>query len=360
MPLRIPDKLPAIELLKHENIFVMDESRAHKQEIRPLKICVLNLMPLKITTETDLVRLLSNTPLQLEVYFMKLKSHTPKNTPIEHMMMFYKDFQELSKQKFDGMIVTGAPIETMAYEEVEYWPEIKEIFDWARTHVTSTLYICWGAQAGLYHFYGVPKYPLEKKMFGIFKQKPLDLSQPIFRGFDDIFNMPHSRHTEVRREDIEKVPGLDIIAESPESGVRIFASLISGKLSYSSERYHVSWACASINDSIPECCIRSRQISRSRLRVMAFIAVSGFSMSQQPQRKSCFIAQSRAVLPPILSVSTEISASCRISVSICSSALFRTARMWRILVEQITSVCPLTSSGREIVISDIIVFPFGL
>jgi homoserine O-succinyltransferase len=136
----------------------MDESRAHKQEIRPLKICVLNLMPLKITTETDLVRLLSNTPLQLEVYFMKLKSHTPKNTPIEHMMMFYKDFQELSKQKFDGMIVTGAPIETMAYEEVEYWPEIKEIFDWARTHVTSTLYICWGAQAGLYHFYGVPKH----------------------------------------------------------------------------------------------------------------------------------------------------------------------------------------------------------
>ena len=221
MPLRLPDKLPAIELLKHENIFVMDESRAHKQEIRPLKICVLNLMPLKITTATDLVRLLSNTPLQIEVYFMKLKSHTPKNTPIEHMMMFYKDFQELSKQKFDGMIVTGAPIETMAYEEVENWPEIKEIFDWARTHVTSTLYICWGAQAGLYHFYGVPKYPLEKKMFGIFKQKPLDLSQPIFRGFDDVFNMPHSRHTEVRREDIEKVPGLDIIAESPESGVSI-------------------------------------------------------------------------------------------------------------------------------------------
>lgn len=163
MPLRLPDKLPAIELLKHENIFVMDESRAHNQEIRPLKICVLNLMPLKITTETDLVRLLSNTPLQLEVYFMKLKSHTPKNTPIEHMMMFYKDFAELSKQKFDGMIVTGAPIETMEYEEVEYWPEIQEIFNWARTHVTSTLYICWGAQAGLYHFYGVPKYQLDKR-----------------------------------------------------------------------------------------------------------------------------------------------------------------------------------------------------
>lgn len=221
MPLRLPDKLPAIELLKHENIFVMDESRAHSQEIRPLKTCVLNLMPLKITTETDLVRLLSNTPLQLEVCFMKLKSHTPKNTPIEHMMMFYKDFHELSKQKFDGMIVTGAPIETMEYEDVQYWEEITEIFDWARTHVTSTLYICWGAQAGLYHFYGVPKYQLDKKMFGIFPQKPLDPSQPIFRGFDDIFYMPHSRHTEVRREDIEKVPGLDIIAESPESGVSI-------------------------------------------------------------------------------------------------------------------------------------------
>ena len=221
MPLRLPDKLPAIELLKHENIFVMDESRAHSQEIRPLRIVVLNLMPLKITTETDLVRLLSNTPLQIEVYFMKLKSHTPKNTPIEHMMMFYKDFAELSKQKFDGMIVTGAPIETMQYEDVEYWPEIQQIFDWARTHVTSTLYICWGAQAGLYHFYGVPKHPLSKKMFGIFRQKSLDPSLPIFRGFDDWFAMPQSRHTEVRREDIAKVPGLDIIAESPESGVSI-------------------------------------------------------------------------------------------------------------------------------------------
>ena len=222
----------------------MDESRAHSQEIRPLKICVLNLMPLKITTETDLVRLLSNTPLQLEVYFMKLKSHTPKNTPIEHMMMFYKDFYELSKQKFDGMIVTGAPIETMEYEDVQYWDEITEIFDGApvetmdfeqvdywpelceimdfsETNVYSTLHVCWGAQAGLYHFYGVPKYQLDKKMFGIFPQKPLDPSQPIFRGFDDIFYMPHSRHTEVRREDIEKVPGLDIIAESPESGVSI-------------------------------------------------------------------------------------------------------------------------------------------
>lgn len=203
MPLRIPDKLPAIELLKHENIFVMDESRAHKQEIRPLKICVLNLMPLKITTETDLVRLLSNTPLQLEVYFMKLKSHTPKNTPIEHMMMFYKDFQELSKQKFDGMIVTGAPIETMAYEEVEYWPEIKEILigpvPMLLQHSISA-----GVPRLVFIISMVFLSILREEDVWYFKQKPLDLSQPIFRGFDDIFNMPHSRHTEVRREDIEK------------------------------------------------------------------------------------------------------------------------------------------------------------
>jgi homoserine O-succinyltransferase len=205
MPLRLPDQLPAIELLKKENIFVMDESRAHSQEIRPLKIVVLNLMPLKITTETDLVRLLSNTPLQMEINFMKLKSHTPKNTPIEHMMMFYKDFDVLSKEKFDGMIITGAPVEQMEYEEVNYWAEVTKIFEWAKSHVTSTLYICWAAQAGLYYHYGIPKYPLKKKMFGIFKQYPLDPSLPIFRGFDDVFSMPHSRHTEIRREDISPI-----------------------------------------------------------------------------------------------------------------------------------------------------------
>lgn len=221
MPLRLPDKLPAIELLKRENIFVMDESRALNQDIRPLHIVILNLMPLKITTETDLIRLLSNTPLQMEVYFMKLKSHTPKNTPIEHMMMFYRDFETLSKQKFDGMIVTGAPVESFQFEDVRYWQELQSIFDWARTHVTSTLYICWAAQAGLYHFYGVPKYPLPKKMFGIFDQRSLDPRLPIFRGFDDVFRMPQSRHTEVRRSDIEKVAQLQIIAESEVSGVGI-------------------------------------------------------------------------------------------------------------------------------------------
>lgn len=221
MPLRLPDKLPAIDLLKKENIFVMDESRAHSQEIRPLKIVILNLMPLKITTETDLIRLLSNTPLQMEINFMKLRSHTPKNTPVEHMMMFYKDFDILKEQKWDGMIVTGAPVETMPFEDVAYWDEIKAIFDWARTHVTSTLYICWAAQAGLYHFYSIPKYPLQKKMFGIFPQHTLLGALPIFRGFDDVFAMPHSRHTEVRRDDIATDNRLTVIAESEESGVSI-------------------------------------------------------------------------------------------------------------------------------------------
>ena len=221
MPLRLPDKLPAIELLKKENIFVMDNTRATTQDIRPLKIVILNLMPLKITTETDLVRLLSNTPLQLDISFVKLKSHTPKNTPIEHMMMFYRDFETMRNEKFDGMIITGAPVETYDYEEVTYWDEIRTIMTWARTHVTSTMYICWAAQAGLYCHYGIPKYPLEKKMFGIFRQYTLQPQMPIFRGFDDVFFMPHSRHTEIRREDIDKCPDLSVIAESPESGVSI-------------------------------------------------------------------------------------------------------------------------------------------
>jgi len=238
MPLRLPDKLPAIELLKHENIFVMDDSRAHMQDIRPLKIVILNLMPLKITTETDLIRLLSNTPLQLEISFMKLKSHTPKNTPIEHMMMFYRDFAEMHNEKFDGMIITGAPVEQLEYEDVTYWDEMTEIFAWARTHVTSTLYICWAAQAGLYYHYGIPKYPLQKKMFGIFPQHTLNPQLPIFRGFDDVFQMPHSRHTEIRCEDILKNPQLTLIAESPESGVSMVMArngrefFITGHLEY--------------------------------------------------------------------------------------------------------------------------------
>ena len=239
MPLRIPDRLPAIDLLKEENIFVMDNSRATTQDIRPLRIVILNLMPLKITTETDLLRLLSNTPLQLEIMFMKLKSHTPKNTPVEHMMMFYKDFEILKTQKFDGMIVTGAPVEQLEYEQVSYWDEISAIFEWAKTNVTSTLYICWAAQAGLYYHYNIPKYTLERKLFGIFKHRPQSTRLPIFRGFDDVFCMPHSCHAEVRREDIERNPQLQIIAESPEGGVGIVMArggrefFITGHLEYS-------------------------------------------------------------------------------------------------------------------------------
>ena len=238
MPLRLPDRLPAIELLKQENIFVMDYSRAHMQDIRPLKIAILNLMPLKITTETDLIRLLSNTPLQIEVNFMKLKSHTPKNTPIEHMMMFYRDFEEMKNEKYDGMIITGAPVETLEFEDVFYWDEMQRIFAWARTHVTSTLYICWAAQAGLYYHYGIPKYPLPKKMFGIFRQRPLLPQLPIFRGFDDVFNMPHSRHTEIHREDIFAHSELTLIADSDECGASIVMArggrefFITGHLEY--------------------------------------------------------------------------------------------------------------------------------
>ena len=219
MPLRLPDKLPAIELLKRENIFVMDNTRATTQDIRPLKIVILNLMPLKITTETDLIRMLSNTPLQMELSFMKLKSHTPKNTPLEHMMMFYRDFEKMRDEKFDGMIITGAPVEQLDFEDVNYWDEITGIFAWARNHVTSTIYICWAAQAGLYYHYGIPKYPLSKKMFGVFRQHTLCPHLPIFRGFDDVFYMPHSRHTEVHKEDILANPELTLIAESPENGV---------------------------------------------------------------------------------------------------------------------------------------------
>ena len=241
MPLRIPDRLPAIDALKRENIFVMDTSRAHAQDIRPLSIVVLNLMPLKITTETDLIRVLSNTPLQMDITFMKLKSHTPKNTPIEHMMMFYKDFDELRERKFDGMIITGAPVELLEYKDVNYWDEVTRIFMWARSHVTSTLYICWAAQAGLYSHYGIPKYTLDKKMFGVFRQYVTDPLLPIFRGFDDYFYMPHSRHTEIRREDVAACDGLSIVAESPESGVSIVMArggrefFITGHLEYAAD-----------------------------------------------------------------------------------------------------------------------------
>lgn len=221
MPVNVPDKLPAIDILKKENIFVMDESRALHQDIRPLKIIILNLMPIKITTETDLLRLLSNSPLQIEIEFMKIKGHKPKNTPMEHMEQFYKNFDELNSRKYDGLIVTGAPVELLSFEDVTYWDELKEIFEWARYNVYSTLFICWAAQAALNHYYGIKKHELPGKLFGVFEHTHPNTHLPILRGFDDIFFIPHSRYTEVRAEDIEKVEGLQIIATSEKAGVAI-------------------------------------------------------------------------------------------------------------------------------------------
>lgn len=220
MPINVPDQLPAIELLQKENIFIMDESRAAHQDIRPLKIIVLNLMPIKITTETDLIRLLSNTPLQVELEFLRMSGHESKNTPEEHMKAFYKTFDEVKLKNYDGMIITGAPVEMLPFNDVTYWGELVEIFDWSKVHVTSTLFICWAAQAGLYHFYGIPKYLLDKKMFGVFKHQNL-VSLPIFRGFDDEYFVPHSRHTEIREEDILKINELTILSKSDDSGVNM-------------------------------------------------------------------------------------------------------------------------------------------
>jgi len=221
MPINVPDKLPAIEILKEENIFVMDESTATHQDIRPLRIAMLNLMPIKQTTETQLIRMLSNNPLQVELELVHIASHVSKNTSEEHLKTFYKEFNDIKHEKFDGMIITGAPIEHLEFEKVTYWDEIKEIMDWTAHHVTSTLYICWAAQAGLYHFYGIPKYSLPAKMFGVFKHKILNSKLPLVRGFDDTFMAPHSRHTEIKRTDIDKVPDLEIVAESDDAGIYI-------------------------------------------------------------------------------------------------------------------------------------------
>jgi len=221
MPINVPDQLPAIELLQKENIFIMDESRASHQDIRPLKIIIVNLMPIKITTETDLILLLSNSPLQVEIDFLRMKGHESKNTSDEHMKAFYKTFDQLKSRNYDGMIFTGAPVEMLPFEEVTYWKELTEIFDWSKQHVTSSLFICWAAQAGLYHFYGVPKYLLSKKMFGVFKHQNLNDTLPIFRGFDDEYFVPHSRHTEVLEEDIRKISELNIVSKSAESGVNM-------------------------------------------------------------------------------------------------------------------------------------------
>ncbi len=219
MPIKTQSDLPAREILERENIFVMDENRAMHQDIRPIEIGILNLMPLKEDTELQLLRALSNTPLQVDVTFLMVSNHTSKNTPTSHLNKFYYTFDQVKNRKFDGLIITGAPVEQMEYEEVDYWKEFEEICEWTKTNVTSTMHLCWGAQAGLYYHYGIPKYPLSEKMFGLFNHHVLNRKVPLVRGFDDYFLAPHSRHTEVRREDINKHPELTVLAESEEAGV---------------------------------------------------------------------------------------------------------------------------------------------
>jgi homoserine O-succinyltransferase len=224
MPLNIPDTLPAFDILKGEKIFVMKETEAVHQDIRPLRLVVLNLMPLKITTETHLLRLLSNSPLQVEIVLLHTADHISKNTPKEHLETFYKTFDQVEDQKFDGMIITGAPIEHLEFEQVNYWNELKRIMDWTHTNVTSTMFICWGAQAGLYHFYNIPKYKLQEKMFGVFNHTINNPLIPIIRGFDEEFQAPHSRYTQVLRKDIEKIDDLEIVSESEEAGIYLVMS----------------------------------------------------------------------------------------------------------------------------------------
>ena len=219
MPIRIPNDLPAAQVMQQENIFVMKHQRATTQQIRPLEIVVLNLMPTKIVTETQITRLLGNTPLQVNLELMHTSTHRSKNVPEEHLLTFYKNFDELKDRKFDGMVITGAPVEHMNFEDVDYWPELCRIMEWSKTHVHSTLHICWGAQAGLYYHYGINKQPLDKKLFGVYPHTADYKRAILLRGFDDTFYVPHSRHTTVRREDIEAVPGLKILASSEEAGV---------------------------------------------------------------------------------------------------------------------------------------------
>ncbi len=225
MPIKIDDRLPAREKLEQENIFVMTESRAASQDIRPLHIIILNLMPTKIETETQLLRLMSNTPLQVDVEFMHPASHKSKNTSQNHINKFYKTFDEVKHNKYDGMIITGAPVELLDFEEVDYWEELCQIFEWTKTNVYSTFHICWGAQAGLYYHHGIPKYILKEKMFGVFPHKPLDLYHPLLRGFDESFYVPHSRHTEIRFEDIALCKDLQILTYSEQSGIHLVSDL---------------------------------------------------------------------------------------------------------------------------------------
>ncbi len=224
MPVIIPQTLPAKRVLERENIFVMGKKRATHQDIRSLKLAILNLMPTKIVTETQLLRLLSNSALQVEVTLLTPDSHDSKNTPAEHLLAHYTTFERIKHQKYDGLIITGAPVENLQFEQVDYWPELQRIMDWSEKNVTSTFYICWAAQAGLYHRYGIPKYPLDQKMFGVFQHRVLTRKEELLRGFDDLFYAPHSRHTEIRLSDVERIADLQVLSVSDEAGVYIAAS----------------------------------------------------------------------------------------------------------------------------------------
>jgi homoserine O-succinyltransferase/O-acetyltransferase len=224
MPINISDRLPAAKILEEENIFFLKQSKANRQDIRPLKILILNLMPDKITTETQLLRLVGNTPIQTEVTLIHPKTYVSKNTSKDHLVSFYKHFDNVKNKKFDGMIITGAPVETMEFEDVDYWEELCEIMKWSKKNVTSTMHICWASQAALYYHYGIKKYPTEEKIFGVFEHKKPIHPYKLLRGFDDIFYAPHSRHTEIRSKDIKKIPGLEIIADSKDSGIYIIKS----------------------------------------------------------------------------------------------------------------------------------------
>ena len=221
MPINIPDRLPAAKVLAEENIFFLRQKRAMKQDIRPLEILIMNLMPDRITTETQLLRLIGNTPIQTEITLIHPKTHVCQHTAKDHLLTFYKNFDDIKHRKFDGLIITGAPVENLKFEEVNYWEELKELMNWSKKNVTSTLHICWAAQAGLYYHFGIKKYPVPKKVFGVFEHKKPKVHYRLLRGFDDVYFVPHSRHTEVRKSDIKKVGGLEIISESKESGVYI-------------------------------------------------------------------------------------------------------------------------------------------
>ena len=261
MPIKIPNKLPATEVLESENIFVITESRAISQDIRPLRILLLNLMPTKIATETQLARVLGNTPLQVELELLHTRSHESKNTAQEHMLAFYKTFDQVRDSRYDGMIITGAPVEQLPFEEVDYWPELCEIMEWSKTHVQSTFHICWGAQAGLYYHYGIKKVPLEKKLFGVFPHVVERRSSILLRGFDDVFMVPHSRHTTILREEVANVPALKILASSPQAGIYAMATdqgrqvFVTGHSEYDAdtlEREYLRDKAAGLPIAVPE------------------------------------------------------------------------------------------------------------